>query len=1365
MNRKETVYNIGLDIGTNSVGWAISDDNYNLLKAKKMNLWGARKFEEAETAEDRRLNRSARRRYRRRRNRLNWLDEIFSDALFQKDPGFLNRMKHSWVSKKDTDRERDPYNLFIDKDFNDKDYFNKYPTIFHLRKELIENKEQADIRLVYLAIHNILKYRGNFTYEHQNFDVSQMGKGLESSLKEFNSALSILGISLPGETNLKTISTTLLKRDWSPSSKVKNIINQIDTTLLSKNISKIIFNLLVGLKVDLVKLFNLEISEKLELQFSSPKAESEMADCADVLNDEQMEIIDSANAIYSAITLKDILGDNTYISFAKVDTYKNHHEDLIKLKNILLKVEDKQLVSSIKDSYSKYIKPGKYVKPGKYKVDDFYKDLKKYLPKIDDPIAKEALQKIESGNYLLKQRTRDNGTIPYQLNEMELTKIIDNQSIYYPFLKENKDKILSLINFRIPYYVGPLNIKNQNNKINDFSWMVRKEPGAIRPWNFDEKVDREKSSNNFIRRMTATDTFLIGEPVLPKNSLIYQKYEVLSELNNIRIIDDPDSIQKGNRLTTEMKQSIYNELFKKYITVTSKRLVDWLIKESHYTSPAITGLANKTKFLSSLSTYHKFVAIFGKSFVDERKNLNQLEELVEWQTVFEDRDILKLKLQNSKHNYSDNQISKLVQTRYQGWGRLSKKLLTNFVTSEKIGNEHQPTDHSILDLMWLTRSNFMEIINSDKYNFEEQIKEFNINENDEKSQLDMVKELHGSPALKRSIWQSLIIVKELVTFMKHNPKNIFIEFTREDEKSVLSKSRYNQLNKRYKKIKNIAANLEPNLKDSLYPTKDFENLMKEYKAELSNTRLMLYFLQMGKSLYSNNEIDINKLFTTDYQIDHILPQSYIKDNSLENMALVKASENQRKANDLLLESDIINKNINRWQYLKKSGLIGPKKFANLTRTEITEEQKKGFIKRQLVQTSQMIKNVANIIDKVYPDTKVIETRANLGSEFRRTFSNLNKETYHFEHPEFVKYRDINDNHHAQDAYIATIVGTYQLKKYPKDNMRLTYGEYSKFFEDLKKKTRKKNGKIPYYSQNGFVIGSMFNGKNQVNKESGEIIWDQSIKDKISKTFKYRQFNITKRNETKDGVLFNQTITNHNGKKLIPRKKDLDPHIYGGYTGDTTSYISLVEIDGKNKLITIPTRIGNEIEKNRIDLKKWISDNTKHKKDIQIILKKIPVGQLIYSKENGYLSLKSATEIVNAQQLMLPFEETALLSLLASSSPDNYRFILNEYNSDYLPNIYTHILSKMKEFYPFYKSEYKRLADNIDAFKELDSKAQIKTLLELVKFLHADSRNADLNFGSIKTDRFGRKSNGIKISSTYIIHESPTGLYKTSIHID
>lgn len=60
MTKKEQPYNIGLDIGTGSVGWAVTNDNYDLLNIKKKNLWGVRLFEGAQTAKETRLNRSTR---------------------------------------------------------------------------------------------------------------------------------------------------------------------------------------------------------------------------------------------------------------------------------------------------------------------------------------------------------------------------------------------------------------------------------------------------------------------------------------------------------------------------------------------------------------------------------------------------------------------------------------------------------------------------------------------------------------------------------------------------------------------------------------------------------------------------------------------------------------------------------------------------------------------------------------------------------------------------------------------------------------------------------------------------------------------------------------------------------------------------------------------------------------------------------------------------------------------------------------------------------------------------------------------------------------------------------------------------------
>ena len=52
MNKKK--YYLGLDIGTNSVGWAVTDQKFNIMRLKKKHLWGVRLFESAETAVERR---------------------------------------------------------------------------------------------------------------------------------------------------------------------------------------------------------------------------------------------------------------------------------------------------------------------------------------------------------------------------------------------------------------------------------------------------------------------------------------------------------------------------------------------------------------------------------------------------------------------------------------------------------------------------------------------------------------------------------------------------------------------------------------------------------------------------------------------------------------------------------------------------------------------------------------------------------------------------------------------------------------------------------------------------------------------------------------------------------------------------------------------------------------------------------------------------------------------------------------------------------------------------------------------------------------------------------------------------------------
>lgn len=60
-------YYLGLDMGTSSCGWSVTDEEYHVLRRHGKALWGVRLFEGAKTAEERRMHRTGRR---------SWTDEV-----------------------------------------------------------------------------------------------------------------------------------------------------------------------------------------------------------------------------------------------------------------------------------------------------------------------------------------------------------------------------------------------------------------------------------------------------------------------------------------------------------------------------------------------------------------------------------------------------------------------------------------------------------------------------------------------------------------------------------------------------------------------------------------------------------------------------------------------------------------------------------------------------------------------------------------------------------------------------------------------------------------------------------------------------------------------------------------------------------------------------------------------------------------------------------------------------------------------------------------------------------------------------------------------------------------------------------------
>src|SRR5690625_7752935 len=91
-----------------------------------------------------------------------------------------------------------------------------------------------------------------------------------------------------------------------------------------------------------------------------------------------------------------------------------------------------------------------------------------------------------------------------------------------------------------------------------------------------------------------------------------------------------------------------------------------------------------------------------------------LEELIYWISVFEDKEIIELKIKEKYPTITTKQINQLLSKSYTGWGRLSSKLLGE-MPIDKVKNL------TFLVFMDIEPKVLMEILVEEKYVLKEGI--------------------------------------------------------------------------------------------------------------------------------------------------------------------------------------------------------------------------------------------------------------------------------------------------------------------------------------------------------------------------------------------------------------------------------------------------------------------------------------------------------------------------------------------------------------------------------------------------------------------------------------------------------------------
>lgn len=1328
MAKVKDTYQIGLDLGVASIGWSVVDDNNKLIRKRGQNLWGVRLFDEANTAAERRGFRRQRRTISKRIWRLSLLKNELKSFVIKEDPGFFDRFSKSQIKP-------EKYMLFDGK-YNDATYMREFPTIFHLRVALQSEKKCREYikrgiyyRLLFLACHDILKTRGNF------LSSSSLGGSTGNSKDSINQLINNLVTVIHEIDENSELDYNFIRKALADHLSSKEKINarksDKNTTFLKA---------VLGYKFDLNNIVYFS-DEKLNFDFNIETWDEQLT------NDESIDgILLELFEIYKNIKLNVLIGEHKSLSYAKVAIYEKHKKNLFTLKKDIKKVDnnlnsnhydDLFLTDGKKVSYTSYV--GKLlIDKQKIKIkketsrEDLVKKLvairKEYQDKTNDL---KLLSYIEEEDFLIIPTNKDNRLIPYQLHFNEL-EVILNQFINIANSKEaieHAKNIKILLKFKVPYYAGPLS-NHASDEMSNY-WLIKKENhknSKITPFNFDEVVNKRETNKAFIGKMLRKCTYLTNEICIQQETTLYQTYIFYNTINKVKVNDI--------NLTKEQKQILFNNS-KSGKTLTKSRIISMLGLPKNSDLTGFSKTDEDKPLQISLSAIKKFEKIFPEyknnpfymSFYDDVVNSISLIDS-------DELDVRREQIQDIIDSYktiiiSNQQVDELASVKSSKWGNLSSKFL-----NEVLFDDGEGELRTMLETLKDSNLNMMEILyKGDNQLTLDRLNNNDFNLSDSNGLHEYLKTRYISPQAKRTITQANLIIDEIIKIMNGvKPTKISIEFTR--EKEIYKK----ETQSRFKQLSEIYKNLES---ENIQVINELGNLQKNKEEDkLKSKKIYLYFMQLGKDLYSGKSIDFDLLMSNSkfYDIDHIFPQSRIKDDSLDNLVLTSSVINGEKNNIYPLPKEVQDNNKDLWAYLVNKKLISQKKYERLTRiTPLSDYELEDFVNRQKTTLDWINLEIANIFNIKYNETNdknfIIYSKSRHVSAFRNTFN-------------LLKFRELNDFHHAHDAYLNIVLGkAIQKNLYINSDGKFRTYNYERILENTLEDQIKYIQDI--FKHNDILVTK----KTKINSQGA--FWDQNI---VS----------AKEPGKNDGY--------------APIKNFLEVDKYGGYNGVKTAFFTILDINGKKVIEAIPTvDCSNFYDEEMFNNQKFEHYIASNYSNATIIVPIIPIGQKVLLEGVPLrIAGKSKNNIIyhNSSQLVLDKKTQEYFRKIFSiqrrfkgKKIEENIWLDAGLTKEMNINAFEIILMKVNRLAETHKLYSKHTIDKIngsgdtlDEFMGYSFIDQIETLIMIItKLLKPNSSNQGRLFGTTYGDMPRNKS--LTSKGISVVKESVTGFYNKIINID
>ena len=486
-----------------------------------------------------------------------------------------------------------------------------------------------------------------------------------------------------------------------------------------------------------------------------------------------------------------------------------------------------------------------------------------------------------------------------------------------------------------------------------------------------------------------------------------------------------------------------------------------------------------------------------------------------------------------------------------------------------------------------------------------------------------------NPLVEQLISESLMVVKDIWRQYGEKPSEIRIELARELKNNAERRDKIYKANSKNQKINEEVRNLLIELRQEttlaniekykIWASQESfeEKFIQEYKDPSKNEieKMKLWREQGHISPYTQQPIPLSELFNRErYDLDHIIPQSRYFDDSFTNKVICEKSVNKEKSNRTAMEYFEAGSSIP--SVLSKENFIdlvnkmyqGAKR-KNLLATKVPEDP----VARQMKETQYISVRIKEELNKIIGNTNVKTTTGGVTDYLRNQWGLTDKFKYLLK-PRYENVQPLLAES-EYEKYAASI--EKKKKEYEKDNIPFTEfvlskdGYIQKFNQEL---FQKKNNKLVikgwskridhrHHAIDALTIActepSHIKRLNDLNKELQT--WLDNHKKEFLPNFEGTPSElldeILNLDETKRDVIFNQ----------IEKFKNVDLP-WNGFPEDAETAIKQIIVSQKPKdklLIQPDTKTG----KFQIKIRGQLHESTLYGKSQGIESYRIPLSKL------------------------------------------------------------------------------------------------------------------------------------------------------------